>query len=342
MNELHVYDISAMVYAGNYTGREWFGYPVGGIQYVLNRIAVAVASYDWIVPCFDSPSFRAKIYPKYKSGREKHPEIYSQIETLYEGLQHCGIKCEKYDGYEADDLIEWAVAENYERFVRGVEIVGNDRDLCHSLRNNVIFRTTNSAMTDVSQNNFSTSIQKGVKVPYNTVSAYKVFCGCHSDAIPSLKIKKGVSSRALYELWCKVCGGPANLCRRAVGANPETVRIFCKKSGLFTDDELKEVDNRIALIYPAEKPTDLVIEPTKCSEVDKDALARMMNLYGAKDAVRCIKRRVESLTDDDKKILKDKAQVLKTGAYAADNNLECRARSVRSQCIDLDAFSRGF
>lgn len=342
MNVLHVFDVSAMVYAGNYTGTEWFGYPVGGIQYVLNRIALAVASYDWVVPCFDSPSFRNEIYSKYKSGREKHPEVYSQIETLYEGLQHCGIKCEKYDRYEADDLIEWAVAENFEKFVRGVEIVGNDRDLCHSIRNNVVFRTTNSTMTDVDQNNFSTAIKKGIKVPYNTVSAYKVFCGCSSDAIPAMKLKKGVSGYTLYQLWCKACGGPANLRQRIIGANPETVRVFCQKIGIFTEEELKGVDKRIELIYPAEKPEDVTLEPTKCSEVDKDALAKFMNLYGAKTAVRCIGKRVESLTDNDKMLLKNKAQVLKTGAYAADKNLESRAKSVRSKCVDLDAFTRGF
>ena len=37
MNVLHVFDVSAMVYAGNYTGTEWFGYPVGGIQYEIGR-----------------------------------------------------------------------------------------------------------------------------------------------------------------------------------------------------------------------------------------------------------------------------------------------------------------
>jgi len=96
------------------------------------------------------------------------------------------------------------------------------------------------------------------------------------------------------------------------------------------------------LIYPAEKPEDVTLEPTKCSEVDKDALAKFMNLYGAKTAVRCIGKRVESLTDNDKMLLKNKAQVLKTGAYAADKNLESRAKSVRSKCVDLDAFTRGF
>ena len=53
-------------------------------------------------------------------------------------------------------------------------------------------------------------------------------------------------------------------------------------------------------------------------------------------------KRVESLTDNDKMLLKNKAQVLKTGAYAADKNLESRAKSVRSKCVDLDAFTRGF
>ena len=331
-----------MVYAGGCHGETWYNYPSGGIKYVLNRIAVAVASNDYVVPCFDSPSFRTQMFKDYKNGREKRPDIYSQIETLYEGLQSCGIKCEKYDGYEADDIIEWAVADNYEKYVRGIEIYGNDRDLCHSIRNNVIFRTTNSAMVDVTPTNFSKALYKGVEIPYNTISAYKVFCGCHSDGIPAIKIKKGIKGIELYRLWCKVCGGPGKLCNRGIGANPEAIRIFGKKSGIFTEEELEELEKRIKLIYPAVKPDGITIEPTRGSTVDKIKLGSFMNRYGAKDAVRCIGQPCEPLTDNEKQLLTDKAQALQSGAYAADKNLERRAKSIRSTCIDLDAFTRGF
>lgn len=342
MNELVIYDMSAMVYYGGSHKEDFFGYPVGGIRYFLNHLAVDLVSRDCIVPCFDSPSFRTGLSTGYKSGREKRPAIYSQIETLYEGLQQCGIKCEKYDGYEADDIVEWAVAQNVEKFIRGVTIYCNDMDLCHSIRNGVLLRTLSPSMNDILPTNFETGIYRGKKIPYNTISAYKVFCGCGSDKIPQLKLKSGHGGYELFMFWSSFMGKKVQLSDRRYGANPELVRVFARKSGLFTPEEIEDVEKRIKLIYPAEVPDGVVITPTEWKDVDKERLESFMSLYGAREALRCLKMRGYSISDDEKQFLMNRAKMLKSGAYAVDHNLEYNTKSVRSQTIDLDAFTRGF
>lgn len=342
MNELVVFDVSPMVYVGGSHKDEFWGYPVGGIKYFLNRLAVALAGRDFVVPCFDSPSFRSDLYPEYKKGREKRPEIYSQIETLYEGLQQCGIRCEKYDGYEADDVVEWAVAQNVDKFIRGVTIYCNDNDLCHSIRNGVVLHTVNESMNDITPSNFEYGIYNGKRIPYNTISAYKVFCGCKSDGIPVLNLECGLGGYALFQKWCEIVSSAYPLSNRAIGANPAMVRVFANSSGIFTEEEKAEVEKRIKLIYPADVPEGVRIEPTSWNDVNKDALAKFMSLYGAGDALRCLSLRRCELTENDKTLLSSKAKALRTGAYAADKNLEFNTKGVRSNVIDLDAFTRGF
>ena len=343
MNELVVCDVSSMVYVGTFGRKEEFwGYSVGGIHYFLDRMAVAFANRDSVILCFDSPSFRNELYEKYKCGREKQPIVYSQIETLYDGLQSCGIRCEKFAGYEADDIVEWAVAQNVEKYVRGVTIYSNDNDLCHSIRNGVVLRTTNKSMNDITAANFEYGIYYGKTIPYNTISAYKVFCGCQSDSIPALRITSGHSGYELFTIWCRVLGKKYNLAERSVGANPDAVRIFAKSSGLFTEAEVEEIERRIKLIYPAECPENVSIQATSWQEVNKDKLAKFLSQYGAKSALYCLNLKGTGLTESDKEMLRNKTRALCTGAYAADRNMEFNTKSVKSKVIDLDAFTKGF
>lgn len=342
MDKLHVFDVSPMIYAGGSHSDEYYGYPVGGIKYLMNRIAVAMVKDEDIVLCFDSPSFRSTGESNYKKGRIKRPPIISQLEAVYDGLSKCGIRCEKYAGYEADDIVEWAVATNYENYMYGTLIYGNDIDLCHSIRNGVQFITTNPAMNNISCANFISGIYKGKEIYYNTISAYKVFCGCSSDTIPPLKTAGGYNNYELYKKWCEVVSRCGPVSDRRVGANPEMVRIFAENSGLFTDEEVVDIKNRIKLIFPAPKPDDVVIIPTKAKEVDKIQLQYFLSLYNCTDALRCLRLQRLALSDNQKNYLTQRARNLKSGAYAADKNLEADISQSRAQLVDLDSFTKSF
>ncbi len=343
MNELHVYDMSSMVYTGA-TGMQtsFYGVPTGGIQYFLKYLAVALRDRDCVIPCFDSPSFRIDLMPGYKSGRMKSPEIYHQIEVLYDGLRACGIQCEKYAGYEADDLIEWAVSENVDRFIRGVTIYSSDHDICHSIRNGVMLRTLRSGMNDILPSNFETAIERGKRIPYNTISAYKVFTGCKSDAIPPFTSENGVKGAQLYQVWCDSMQKIGNLSSRRVGANPESIRIFVKAVGALTEKDSQELERRIRLVFPADKPDDVSIVPTSWSDIDLDKLVYLCSKYNARDALRCLGKYPCTLSEEDKDALRRESRALLTGEYATDKNLQHETRSVKSTLLDLDSFSRGF
>ena len=342
MNELAIYDVSAFVNRGMSRKDEYYGYPTGGINYLMDRIAVSFINRNAVVLCFDSPSFRKEKYSEYKCGRSKNPAVYSQIETLFDGLQKCGIRCEKYSGFEADDIVEWAVQCNLERYRKGIVIWGNDVDLCHSIRPSVQFRTLAEEMNDITSANFETALYAGVKIPFNTISAYKVFCGCNSDKIPAIAIESGYRGYQLYQLWCNTMRNFGDLYNFEFGAIPKVVEAFIKSSGIFTEEEKIKAMKNVELVYPAEKPEGVDIIPTTWEDVDKYRLQWFLSQYGCRSALKCLDMKASTLTENEKQEIRRKANELKSGAYAADRNLEHNTRSVKSSLISLDAFEKEF
>lgn len=344
MNELQVFDVSPMIYVGDKGRQEsYYSLRVGGIRFLLNHLAVAFTDRDKVVLCFDSPSFRKDLFQGYKSGRPNEPAIHYQVNAMYDELRSCGIRCEKYDGYEADDIVEWAVAQNIEKFIRGVTIYSNDHDICHSIRNGVMLAAITNSMNDISPSNFETAISRGEKIPYNTISAQKVFCGCSSDAIPPLSIAAGYSGKQLYHAWCKAVSKVGSLASRKLGANPAVVTAFAKGSGLFTPEELEQVEKRIKLIYPADPPEGVEIVPVDyMKDVDHEKFIQVCQKYGARDAVTCLGERQRKLTQEEIQELRDAAHRVNSGEYAADKNLIHETKSVKSTLVDLNSFTRGF
>lgn len=346
MNDLHVFDVSPMVYVGD-CGQDVknFEYPVGGIQFVLSRLAVAFGQDDQVIMCFDSPSFRKQkaSFGKYdyKGGRESRPQVYSQIETLYEGLQKCGIRCEKFPKYEADDIVDWAIKDNAHKY-SSIYLYTNDYDLCHSVRDNVTLCPVSKSMNVITCYNFEESIKKGEKIPYNTISAYKVFHGCKSDNIPPMKLQCGYPVRKIFDAWVGLLRNYGFPFKVDVGLSPDILIAFVNNCGLFQPEEIEDVRNRIELIYPAAKPEGVQIEPVYYSEVDKRALAYFCSMYNAQKALNCMGLQRCSLTEYDKKLLRSKGRSLLTGEYAADKDLKFDTQSVKSSVLSLDSFEKEF
>lgn len=342
MTELHVFDVSAVVYTGDKGRKEmWYDLPVGGIRYFMRYVSSALVAKESIVLCFDSPSFRNELFSEYKSGRYKDQAVISQIETLYENLQSCGIRCYKVDGYEADDIIDWAVKQNVGNFYQ-TTIYGNDYDLCHSIQPRVIFKTVRDDMNNIHPGNFETGIYKGKRIKFNTISAYKVFCGCFSDKIPSMNLASGVGGLALYNKFLNFiqlygCVGKLNLL-----TNPKLPVIFAEAAGIFTSEELEELKRRVRLVYPANIPDGMTIVPTAAKDVDLERLAHFLSLYNDFDSLRCLQLRKRNLDDEDKKLLLQKAKAFKTGEFAADHSITPEFDKVKTSTLSLDAFTREF
>ncbi len=75
----------------------------------------------------DVPTYRHALLPGYQSGRVFDPEIVEQLDLLPELVSSTGIVCAKAAGYEADDFLATAAAEEQAR--GGAALVAtSDRD----------------------------------------------------------------------------------------------------------------------------------------------------------------------------------------------------------------------
>ena len=84
-----------------------------------------------LAAAFDSrtPTFRHKMYDKYKATREKAPEdLHDQVSLVEELLEALGIKALRVDGYEADDIIA-TLAAMCRKEKRRCYIISSDKDL---------------------------------------------------------------------------------------------------------------------------------------------------------------------------------------------------------------------
>ena len=75
----------------------------------------------------DAPTYRQKLFPAYQSGRQFDGELIDQLEILPEFVASCGFATAKAAGYEADDFLAAAVAEEMRRGGRTL-VASGDRD----------------------------------------------------------------------------------------------------------------------------------------------------------------------------------------------------------------------
>ena len=344
MNNLNVIDVSAVVYTGasaqRFCERTSFGYPVGGIHYLMRQLCVSFGSYDAAVLCFDSPTRKQELLSGYKAGRIKRPKVYSQIEFLYEGMMSCGIACEKHDGFEADDVVDWAVKQGLGKYTE-VVIVGNDYDLLHSVQPGVRFKSIRRGVSCVYPANFEEFADPGSYTRFNTISAKKVLCGCKSDGIPALALECGMKGEKIYKAFLEYLVEKKINCSYANTTNWKLLAVFARDSGLFTPVDYNCMLQRVKLVYPEDCPEGLVIEPVWYRSVDQEKLAKFLTLVNDAESLRCLALRRVQLGEADKQLMFDKSNRLKTGEYAADNNLEPQP-GVEVHSLSLNAFEKEF
>ena len=344
MADLQIIDVPACVYTGcntqNYRERQYYNYPIGGIHFLMRYLSTAIGEGDDFVLCFDSPNFRRELYPQYKSGRSHNPVVISQIETLYSGLSSCGIKCEKYDHFEADDIIDWAVSQNLPNY-SDVIIIGNDYDLCHSVQSKVRFKTIRKDMNCIYRGNFENSIERGEHILFNTISAYKVFCGCTSDKIPSITLSNGFSGKRIYYAYVDFLKSLNVPLTYSLTSGFKPLLLFSKQSGLFNDAELEDLLRNITLVFPAECPPDVRILPNSSFGFSRDKLSYFLSMYNDYTSLSCIGGHKVYLTEEDKQALRDKSRALSSGEFAADRNLAHEPR-LACKTLNLDAFEKEF
>jgi DNA polymerase-1 len=74
-----------------------------------------------------APTYRQKLFPAYQGGREFDAELVEQLDILPQFVAACGFASGKAPGYEADDFLAAAVAEEARRGGQAL-VASGDRD----------------------------------------------------------------------------------------------------------------------------------------------------------------------------------------------------------------------
>lgn len=327
--KMKLLDVSALVHTGMnspyYKDITYYNMPVGGLIYLNRYISEAIDSRQPFVLAFDSHSLKCS-ENSYKSGRAKAPAVYAQLEFAYNYLQGCNILCAKHDGYEADDIIDWYVQEFHDEFTY-YSIVCNDVDIAHSLWPNGELCPCNSQGKFVNYNNFSTGVVPGKDILYNTISLYKIICGCSSDKIPAISVTQPYK---VYTEFCKY------LMQNGIYSYETTANsmdllvdvLLSWDSSLPVEDIMRNKE----LVLPAKKPDDVMLF-TPSYDVDLDAYATYLSMINDKKTLRALKLTPKMLTEQQKDVLKNAGKSLASGVYAADKNINPDAYTVQDICL---------
>jgi DNA polymerase I len=84
-----------------------------------------------------APTFRHKALPSYQSGRQFDADLVEQLELLPQFVTACGFCAAKAPGFEADDFLAAAVAQEEQRGGRAV-VASGDRDAFQLASDNTI------------------------------------------------------------------------------------------------------------------------------------------------------------------------------------------------------------
>jgi DNA polymerase I len=110
------------------TGNRGGGAIVGFANFLLRLFEIeqpraVLVGWDTL----DSPNHRQRLFPAYQSGRVFDEELLDQLQVLPAFVTACGFANAKASGYEADDFLAAAVAEE-ERQRGTVLVASGDRD----------------------------------------------------------------------------------------------------------------------------------------------------------------------------------------------------------------------
>jgi hypothetical protein len=338
--KLKIYDASWLVNYGGKSARHknyaFSGYPLGGVRYLVAHVVDALATCGDAIVCFDRKTNRSAMLPGYKAGRPHEAYIASQCEYAYSALMRCGVSCTRHDGYEADDLIA-SVISRYAGDYSEVVIVSNDRDLAHNVFSHISLHATSADGIDIHPDNFMYTAQPGETVLYNTISAWKVFCGDHSDHIPVFKTSSGVSGRALYMQYASFVNNLAvdDGKRPYVASTKELLNYFIQTLDLSAND-MSVLSSRVSVIFP--RYFDGVEKPSSMGDVSPRDLERLLSVLDCPPQLKLWGLNKVKINGEDYESFKSAAQVLRDGTFAVDNDCPVHDPFTEGQAVNLRVF----
>ena len=246
--------------------------------------------------------------------------MFVQLDFLYEVLSAANIVCLKEESYEADDLVNWAVQSNYSNYDE-VIIMSGDMDIAHNVHSNIRLEPYVASRPIVRESNFETAVKRGERIMFNTISAYKVFCGDTSDTIPVFKSECGKKSKELYRIFTQVLNSNGKT-DYAYTSSKQVMDYIIDNLPFFTEKDREDLRLRAKIVYPADKPEDFIIKPRGKEFIKKDFYTELLSMFNRYTGIRWLDSSKVTPSEDLKQLVKDYAYRFNTGAYAVDNNLE--------------------
>ncbi len=321
---LAIYDVSPFVYIGNYIRGNYqdklYGFPVKGVYYLLKYLSYDLAKNKDIVLCFDSRSFRKDIYKSYKEHRIPNPEVFAQLDFLYEYLTKCGFVCLKENGYEADDLI-YNVVQKQKHKYNEILIYGVDYDLAHNVSSNVKFQSISSQVLSIDTRNFSQALVKGETIVFNTITAYKVFTGDKSDKVKPFRTKD-YTGYQLYNLFIDTITKAMPDVSPDIIRTKETLQVFINvlKPHL-TEEEYRQLTQRLDIFYPAEIDKDIFDWTCHRYNINIKLYVELLSTLRDNKSLKSLGERNSGFSEKIKEDLLNRGRKLITGEYAVDKNI---------------------
>ena len=210
--------------------------------------------------CFDMPSHRKDEEggEEYKAGRKKvlSDEDHKNIDFTCELLKKAGHNTYRYDGYEADDIVNHLV-RNYSNDFDYTIIYTNDKDLMVNINEKVgVMRfKAHKGYTQVDMNNYESYLEQdfGVFIPYNALGLFLATAGDSADHI------KGISKFgkvAFKKLITKV-SAKNNINWKICGDYDELNKVVTMCEEFLTPEQFKELQQSFALVANLELLDDV-------------------------------------------------------------------------------------
>jgi 5'-3' exonuclease len=170
----------------------------------------------------DSPNHRQLAFAPYQSGREFDDELLEQLNILPELVEACGFANAKATGYEADDFLAAAVAQEEKRG-RSVIVASGDRDAFQLASNlaTIVYPVRAGEMARIGP----TEVRERYGVEPKQVPDFIALRGDPSDKIPGAK---GVGPSTAASLLRKYGSLEKALADGRFAAQAEELRLYRK------------------------------------------------------------------------------------------------------------------
>lgn len=337
-SNLIVFDVYPFLYIGEYVYKKYDRkvngkMPCNGILHLLKRLSSELSIYNDIVLAFDSKSFRKNISPDYKANRKPNNTVKAQADLLYELLPKAGIACYRKDMFEADDLIYNIVNAQKDEY-KNIQILGTDYDLTHNITSpNIEFKSISSQVQSVKASTFSHIMYDDVYLLYNTIAAYKVFCGDSSDGIKAFTTSDGkYKGKVLYNLYVKAL--------QKQELSPEKTRsramleyFINTTKKLYSVSDLAELNNRMDLVFPIVSNSEDWTLTSNIKTFNKKLYLELLRVFEDQVSGKSLDTRIYEVNINPEllNIVNAMGDRLLSGEYAADNS-----RALRTSPINID------